>query len=313
MYFPYLRGRQFELLALRELIKMDLLSKHILPIVEPVKGSSTLVSTVQTFTTAERELGIVVNPQVGTFNMDLRNEKNKPTKDNLYELMKDTHIVRFFCANAQLPMYIEKLKEKKIAINQVGAICSSPDNISYYEEAFLTAHPRFSFIPDESAFRRRIRNNRVLFADRFGKQSRNTDYSENEDEVFSSDHLFCYEDGYVGFSDYSVIGKEFSDSGFAPYAIAIHIVYFDDDKTLRVRHFVSDTNDDITDPAGKFEEAVGKLVEWNKHKKLSTFGIRAFEDAYKERRYPGLGVVKKYSVMHHLEMIGEYLDDVGAE
>lgn len=39
MYFPYLRGRQYELIALRELINNDKLSEHVTPIIEPVKVS----------------------------------------------------------------------------------------------------------------------------------------------------------------------------------------------------------------------------------------------------------------------------------
>lgn len=35
MYFPILRGRQFELLALRECVNKSLLSNKIIPIVEP--------------------------------------------------------------------------------------------------------------------------------------------------------------------------------------------------------------------------------------------------------------------------------------
>ena len=34
MYFPILRGRQFELLALRECVNKSLLSNKIIPIVE---------------------------------------------------------------------------------------------------------------------------------------------------------------------------------------------------------------------------------------------------------------------------------------
>ena len=37
MYFPYLRGRQFELVALRELLELDLISEKIVPVIEPVK------------------------------------------------------------------------------------------------------------------------------------------------------------------------------------------------------------------------------------------------------------------------------------
>ena len=75
-----------------------------------------------------------------------------------------------------------------------------------------------------------------------------------------------------------------------------------------IRHFVSDDNEDITDPANKFYQAVRKLVEWNKTQNLKTIGIKEFEKICKEQSYPGLGVVKKLSLMHHLELIGDYLD-----
>ena len=113
----------------------------------------------------------------------------------------------------------------------------------------------------------------------------------------------------MGFADYSVVGEEYNETGFAPYAVAIHIVYFDTDESLRVKHFVSDSNDDISDPAGKFQEALSKLVEWNKKKQLDTVAMKEFEDLYRREAYPGLGTVKKLSIMHHLELIGRYLDE----
>ena len=47
MYFPYLRGKQFELIALRE--ASNLLEKNktkVSPIIEPVKDSTTFKSTI---------------------------------------------------------------------------------------------------------------------------------------------------------------------------------------------------------------------------------------------------------------------------
>ena len=103
------------------------------------------------------------------------------------------------------------------------------------------------------------------------------------------------EDGYVGFSDYSIVGKEYNETGFAPYAVAIHIVYFDTDDSLRVKHFVSDSNDDISDPAGKFQEALSKLVEWNEEKQLDTVAMKEFEDLYHREAvsYTHLDVYKR--------------------
>ena len=114
----------------------------------------------------------------------------------------------------------------------------------------------------------------------------------------------------MGFADYSIIGKDYLESGFAPYAVAIHIVYFDENNKLRVHHFVSDTNDDTSNTAGKFYEAVQKLTEWVEEKQiLQTESLRTFIEYYKNQTYPGLGSVKKLSLMHHLELIVNFLNE----
>lgn len=305
MYFPYLRGRQFELIALRELVEKGALSSRITPIIEPVKLSSTLIKTIDTYGEKGRQIAIITNPKVGSFSNDIKEEKNLKLKESLSASLKKNADILY--------MYLLKVNSKpekfmaKYADN-MGTICTDKDAISVYESYFLKSDVKFNLIPDESGFRRKIRKNRVLLADKFNKQDRNNDYIEIDDEPFSEDHLYYLEDGYVGFADYSVVGEEYSETGFAPYAVAIHIVYFDDDKSLRVKHFVSDSNDDISDQAGKFQEALSKLVEWNATKKLDTIAMKEFEDLYHREAYPGLGTVKKLSIMHHLELIGRYLD-----
>ena len=49
---------------------------------------------------------------------------------------------------------------------------------------------------------------------------------------FSDSHLYYQNENYVGFADYSVVGEEFNESGFAPVAVAIHVVYFDKKKGI---------------------------------------------------------------------------------
>ena len=55
------------------------------------------------------------------------------------------------------------------------------------------------------------------------KAKRNVDYIESPDELFSRNHLVYRKRGYVGFSDYSIVGDAYEESGFAPLAVAIHI------------------------------------------------------------------------------------------
>lgn len=59
MYFPFLRGRQFELLALRELLEKDLIGDNIVPIIEPVRLSSSLLKTVELFNKKNHKLVFV--------------------------------------------------------------------------------------------------------------------------------------------------------------------------------------------------------------------------------------------------------------
>ncbi|WP_188066567.1 sce7725 family protein [Brevibacillus brevis] len=310
MYFPYLRGRQFELIAIRELVEKSLMSKNVMPVVEPVKLSSALIKTMAYFQEKDRALGLVRNPQVGSMLKDLADEKNEKDRGRFYEILKMADILTFLYADANLSANLSAMGQKGIKKQDIATICINQDSIPYLESAYASDCPRFNFIRDESGFRRRMPKQRIMFEDRYPKKSRNVEYLDSEDEHFSSDHLYYEQEGYLGFSDYSVVGNEYSESGFAPYAIAIHIIYFAADQTLRVRHFVSDTNDDITDPAGKFAEALEKLVIWNQTQQLDTFGVQTFEKMYRSRSYPGLGTVKKLSIMHHLELMSRYLDGV---
>lgn len=307
MYFPILRGRQFELLALRECVNKNLLSNKIIPIVEPVKLSSTYTKTVDSFIDAKKPIAVIRNPQVGSWSKDLEKESNDKIRKQVSEQLKNDYVISSFYVTSELNADI---KENGVPIDSLLLLCNNPEYLGNYEKVIGDKIPLYNVIPDKSDFRRRIRLKRVMCEDHFPKQTRNIDYSKKETEFFSSDHLYYKDDGYKGFADYSVVGEEYNETGFAPYAVAIHIVYFDRKNILQIAHFVSDSNDDISDPARKFAEAVEKLVEWNKTMKLDTVGIREFEAAYRNKTYPGLGVVKKYSIMHHLELMSKYLDRV---
>ena len=64
MYFPYLRGRQFELIALRELLEDDLIGNKIVPIIEPIKPTSTLAKTLSFYSEKEDCHPLCINRQI---------------------------------------------------------------------------------------------------------------------------------------------------------------------------------------------------------------------------------------------------------
>lgn len=307
MYYPILRGRQNELLAIQELLKQSKLSLKIIPVIEPVKLSPTFVNTLDAFSNVNHKLILIRNPKVGSFNSDARNAKNSRYRERTKSILqlKNSSIQRGLYVDKSIAQEVASYNERNIDINTVVVLCLKPDEIKSYENTF-GGYDVVTMLPYAPAFRR-IRAPKVLTEDKFNKKPRNAEYLDDDDEFFSDDHLY-FNDGYIGFSDYSVIGDEYTESGFAPYAVAIHIVYFDNQKVLRVHHFVSDDNDDISDPAGKFYQALGKLHKWNKTQKLDTIAMQQFEEIYENQSYPGLGVVKKLSVMHHLELMSRFLD-----
>lgn len=317
MYFPYVRGRQYELLALRELATNNLLGKHVTPIVEPVKLSPTLVNAMTEFIKVKHPISIIRNPAVGTFMSDWKDvqEQSKEAgyKQRFSEHYEDSTIIKSLIMQRNAKSLLDFWDKQGVSKTDLLVVNNDRDYLDIYESAFGNAIPRYVLMPDESVFRRKVRHHKVLLDDKFEKQDRNADYQNSEDEFFSDDHLYFKEDGFVGFSDYSVVGNEYLEAGFAPYAVVIHVVYFASDKTLRVRHFVSDSNEDITNPALKFYEAVSKLAAWyevNPRPVKLTLGLQTFLQHYEQQSYPGLGTVKKLSLMHHIELMGKYLNEV---
>lgn len=299
MYFPIIRGRQYDLLAVRDCLNNDVLSDKIVPIIEPVKATSTFFLTLDTFVKAKHRIAVIINPEVGYFLSDI--EGDDDYRERYSQLLESEYVIKAFYASLDIA---DKLKKDEKCI----CLCPSQNYIKAYEGLNASLDIEYTLIPDKSEFRRKIQSNKVILEDHFNRKERNADYLNCEVEFFSSDHLFFKAENYVGFSDYSVIGSAYSDMGFAPYAVALHIVYFNQTKELMIAHFVSDTNDSHDDIAAKYGEALGKLALNSDCQKINTIGLGKFLDDYRYTQYSGLGVAKKYSLMHHLELIGKYLD-----
>lgn len=302
MYFPYLRGRQYELLALKELAERHLINEKIIPIIEPVTASSTLINVVKKLLECNINVGLVVNPKVGSF----INEEKKYFEEcvSLYLDTIPTIIVDNDIGSEIKDIYSVFGKSLENTI----FVFKKKEYIDDYVSNLDGHRAMFNLMPDEGAFRRSIRDNRVILRDAFEAKDKNADYSDG-DEYFSEDHIFYKDDGYVGFADYSIVGDKFSEGGFLPYCVVIHITYLDKNNRLMIKHFKSYSNEDAKDTAKKFYEAVQRFAEWNKTARLDTFAARELERLYKEGQYPGLGTIKKLSIMNHLEIINRYLSN----
>ena len=133
MYFPYLRGRQNELLCLRELVDNNLLSSHIVPIIEPVRYSSTLFSTIKKFIMANKDIIIIRNPSVGNYNNDISgmndkiNSQESETKkkqmqkefEENQKLLDNPHVIKGYLCNR---VVINECLNKTIPLDNIVLI-----------------------------------------------------------------------------------------------------------------------------------------------------------------------------------------------
>ena len=312
MYFPYLRGRQYELIALRELLANNKLGNNVIPIIEPVKLSPTLVSTLEAFETKKQPCALIMNPAVGSFNEEYsKNEKNRANR--LDEVIEQSEHLYYASLMSRGYQKDDNFKQNDDMSRQI-IICKDPDDLNGYEGNYSTELIAYHLIGEDSKLNREVSGSKVKISDRFKKAPRNVDYAKKTDEFFSKDHKYFLKEGYKGFSDYSIVGESYSDSGFAPTAIAIHIVYFNEKQDLRIHHFVSDTNENLRNQAGKFEEALEKLLNAIEEGKISqTMAIKEFQRLSDTKTYPGLGTIKKLTMMHHIELVGKYLDQINGD
>jgi len=100
---------------------------------------------------------------------------------------------------------------------------------------------------------------RVLLRDGF---IRRTNRDHPEIESFSDLHITYIEENVDGFGDFLIVGDDYFESGGPAYAVAIHLTFIDptQDSEMYIYHFKSDRTSTPTDPAGKFAEALEKLV-----------------------------------------------------
>lgn len=310
MYYPYFRGKQFELIAIRE--SADLIaSAGFVPIIEPVRQSlGGLTRTLDTLSSAGGQAIVVINPLHG----DLRGNGSEiqALLERSYgdsEAIRPGLLVRSDSTLADVNALLGVNEDASLALIHAGFT----DGRSLRE---LIADRQLAtnvFVEEQTStlYRRHFAGTRILIRDGF-ERKKNADYDAID--LFSDLHVTYDELGMSGYGDFLTVGDSYTEGGGPAYAVAIHLTFIDhnQDDAMFVYHFVSDTNDTPTDPAGKFAQALDKLVgrfESGDSQLIETTAISEFRDLHERGHFPGLGYVKKLSIKHHLETLAAFHSD----
>lgn len=310
MYHPYFRGKQFELITIREMAAL-LAEKNFVPVIEPVRESlGSLKKTLDAVSEAGGRAIVIVNPYHGDHQENgssitglLQEDFGGDESISAGILLRNGMTVEEVMACYQQhvdhsPVLIHAgFTEPKALSVELADSMSNLTNIFVEDHAKLLYRKHFD------------RSSRILVRDGF-KRQRNADYVEMEE--FSDLNVTYTELGMAGFGDFLMVGDAYTEGGGPAYAVAIHLTFIDPEKddVMYIYHFVSDTKDTPTDPAGKFGQALAKLIaklDSGTSHILETKAIQEFRALHEKGHFPGLGYVKKLSMKHHIETLADYL------
>lgn len=316
MYYPYFRGKQYELITIRESAPI-FAAQDFIPIIEPVKEQlKSLEKTLAVICENDAKAIVIINPQLGDHKSNgeeicsLLSAEDKGFENIAKGVLlteelsaKEAHaLLKANSKNCQLALIHAGFSHAK----ELSTMIKNQKNIT--TSIFLEDHCG-------KLYRRHFKyhTSKVLIRDGF-QQRRNRDHPTIE--FFSDLHITFEEESMNGFGDFLIVGDEYSETGGPAYTIAIHLTFIDHEKDdeMHIHHFKSDRQDTPKDPAGKFAEALKKLIrELRKpnNKIEETSAIEEFRDLHSRGHFPGLGYIKKLSMKHHIETLAKYIEDGG--
>lgn len=311
MYYPVLRGKQFELIALRELAKLNI-SRYFRPVIEPVKRfSSPFSRTIKELNDSHIVPIVIINSLLG----------EEDSYREFYPSLIDAKVDFLPCIahgnNDSYSSFLETVKYLNGAPYSLYAKSIADENVfghTEHAEILLLDSP----ISVAQKVAKALLKPVVVIEDGFDKQIKNADYSPRSDFLSA---LSEYKSaGLAGFGDYTVTGRTFSEGGGPAYVVALHLSQiikgksiFSPEFSIVINHFCSANNGSYADPAGKFFEALSKLYEFLKehgNEITTTQSIIEFKKLYESQHFPGLGTAKKLSIRHHIEIITKHISEV---
>ena len=311
MYYPLLRGKQYELIALKEFAEANPENTFLCPIIEPVRVlNDALVRAAGVLSKNRINYCVILNPVRGDYAIQ-SSRFEVPAFLEKFEGLDIKPIPAFYadgkCAEVQREIEYLGLKDVMIIFEEsfdmeiADSLCTH-DSVSYI--VCFKADSK-----SNSRYLMKTGKNIIRLDDRFIVRKPNTAYRGVDEDAYSEEFYYYKEDKFYGFSDYCVLSKEFIEGGTTPTAIAIHLSYRKREDAIWVRHFVSDEAFDTQNIRSKFGNAMKHLKEF--YAETNTKPTQAVQQLIDNSgKYPGLGVLKKVTVLSHIQLISTILSSI---
>ena len=304
MYFPYLRARLAELLAIRD---SHSLTDLTVPIFEPVDENPLTYKRLQTAIDKERRFAVIVNSEHGIGAPPATewvvNAIHKLQEERVFpavEIRRDTDdvLVRDFATTFRGRTCVVVHRSHPHSLGRLST-CLGPLGQEIFHVILEGAVPVDSVrrLPGRAC---------VLLRDGFKRTTPNKDYPPESD--FDT-HLYTFRKrGLDGFGDFTTVGDWFPERRPAlASTLAYHLTEAEPPKIV-TKHFKSWSSTDSGDKHAQYGATREQILEYADRYGINTQGIKEFRN---HPRWPNHASTKRYSIVHHLEVIEREMAKMG--
>src|SRR5579859_5767238 len=219
-YFPFLRGKQNEMMAVRELAERIAEQGNVIPIIEPVKDNPTTRISLDRYIEVSMPFLFICNPAYGEF-------ASRP--DELFaELIEEVLIeydnwtptlqVERGSTRSEISGFLDRYEDwgedGEVAVIYNGLPASAParallNDGRILHHVFLDRRVGAEYVNGIPEARR------VIISDPFNRQARNADYPDRE--LFTDMNTVAGNPRRLDFGDFSIVGDHYADTGGPAY------------------------------------------------------------------------------------------------
>ncbi|MCI1892431.1 MAG: sce7725 family protein [Schleiferilactobacillus harbinensis] len=289
-YWPLLRGRQFDLLALQLLTQDNLLTNRIIPMIEPIRDAAGLPRLLKLRNQAGLPTVVIRNPSVGTYG--LGTHKRYP----LTPFFADANVWSgwWWRPDLQIPPAARQV----LLIDDFRRL-PAPAILMQFHTIVVQNDPRITQAIDHPR--------RIFLHDPWPRVHRTREFAQYADTPLFTERHWAMHHGFDGISDYSLNGAPYFDKGWPQGTIAFHIAYLRDGG-IWLHHFLPLPTGGTQ--AEQFQYLQGELRRWlasHRHSILWDGPLKELLHYGDINHYPGLGVIKKLSVAHQILSVQQLL------
>ena len=210
-YFPFLRGKQNELIALRDVATDIVRNGNVIPILELLNSNQTTLISIDRFIKESMPFLLICNPIYGNFADDADRLFSEVIRQRLIDY--DNWIPALYVdegtALEELEAFTEAYDEYERALVYYGrpqrrAVRSRIDTTRVDYHVFINDRVENGYIESIPV------SNRVIIVDPFRRRARNAEYPPRE--FFTDQNTAMGNRNDVAFGDFSIVGDYYSVS-----------------------------------------------------------------------------------------------------